>query len=152
MSKNDYFSESAITQRLNRRHRRYVLVSAHFFIGFCLIAIITSRSISIYDMLSDFSPQLATEWANVWHRLPGITPVHFGLLMFGLFVLHAIWASLRTYAENEIDVQMREARYYKSRRYDSDPDTTFRLGDDGELFYDAEEIEYELKPKRKSKR
>jgi hypothetical protein len=148
MSTEDYFSQAAILKRLNRRHRRFTLVAIHFVIAL-VVVVVVSTNLSIFRMLQDLSPGLAAEWSGLWQRIPGITPAMVGMLLFGLFVVHATWAALRTYAENEIDEQMREARYYTYRRRDPMPSAGLRLGDDGELVDDMDEIEYELKPKRK---
>ena len=71
------------------------------------------------------------------------------IVFFAVFALHATWVALRSHAENEIHEQMREARYFASRRHDPESKVDLRVGDDDELTDDLDEMDDELKPKRK---
>lgn len=84
-----------------------------------------------------------------WMRDPIAFSALVTAVVWSLVYIHRLWKRSREHLAAEIDAEMREAREYELRRYELSRDPAYRLTDDGELFYDEEEIEYDVKPKRK---
>lgn len=132
MESNDYFHPNAIRRRVNRRYRGQFASRLHFFFTLLLTAV-------------GFA--LFTSTPNELHRVTHL--VFYLVLLWSLFLIHSLWRRSRSHAEAQIDAELREARDYDLGRYEMDRDASYRLSDDGELFYGADEIEYNVKPKRK---
>jgi membrane protein YdbS with pleckstrin-like domain len=126
MENMEYFNPQEIHRRVSQRHRRQFVLQLHLVWTFLLSAI----GMGLYSYVMPDRANLASV-------------ILLGLvLLWAMLVSHFFWKRSRDRAEIEIDVEMR--RYL----IDRDHDAAYRLRDDGELFY-GEEVEYELKPKRK---
>jgi hypothetical protein len=144
----DYFSQSAIRERVTQRHQRKQGFRVHVF-----LTLIVSLGITFLVML-ETDVFLPNNTLNGTAILLGLLKAALASSVFWLFLLFHVYVKhSREYLAAEIDAEMNKAREYELRRYELDRDhnhdATYRLSDDGELFYDAEEMEYDLKPKRK---
>ncbi len=133
MQRRDYFHPETIQTRVNRRYRRQAALRLHLI----LTVMLTIFGLTVYSYLA-----LRMDYSGVLFWLVESVVV-------ALFAAHLVWKRSRDHAETEIDAQMREARHYQQRDNTLGYDAAYRLSDDGELFYDEDEIEYDVKAKRK---
>jgi hypothetical protein len=143
MIQQDYFDQSAIIGRLERRHRRSTIFRVHVVATLMLSLLVTfmliwGRDIYIGSAFSGSGIFRALFQLGVFLAIPW-------LLVF----FHYFQKRSSDNLDAAIDAEMREARAYDVRSYGGrDDDAVYRLSEDGELFYD-EELAYDLKPKRK---
>lgn len=132
MQRRDYFHPETIQTRINRRYRRQAALRLHLI----LTVLLTVFGLAVYSYLA----------TRLYYS--GVLFLLAETALVGLFAAHVVWKRSRDHAETEIDAQMREARHYQ-RGDVFEHDAVYRLSADGELFYDEDEIEYDLRGKRK---
>ncbi len=130
-----YFSEEEIAQRRERHHQRNMIYRLHLlatFIGSLFITYQVLVKHALFYVDNEFVV-----------RDQGAVLMELGLYLPALWLIvliHLVWKKSREKAEAEVDAVI---QHYETKR------SVYRLSEDGELFDDAEEIDYELKPKRK---
>ncbi len=145
-STDDYFSARGIRQRGLRRNRRRGWLYIHLALTIFMTGLLIAER-NLYLMSRNNFPDEASSYLDS-HYFSLHALIAAGIIWL-LFVLHLIWSRFHSIADMEIDAEMREAREYEMQRYNTGRNAAYRLSDDGELFYDEDEIEYELKPKRR---
>ena len=139
-----YFSEIKILRRKQRREQRNLGYRLHILLTF-LGSLLLSHQVLANSNTFYLRNGIYVQDTAILLQLVLYLPV-----LWLLVLIHLFWKRSREKVEAEIDAQMREARHYQQRDNTLDYDPAYRLSDDGELFYDEDEIEeYELKPKRR---
>ncbi len=151
-----YFSQAAIKSRIDQRQKRYLYLVLHLILVLVITVFVVLDSVAVIQFLSEIHSGTAAILDNFWSGFSG--PQRAAILIAAWLTLpfHYAWVVSRLSAEKILDREMRETREYELRRYElehgrSDREALYRLSADGELFYDDEEIEYDVKPKRKLK-
>jgi protein-S-isoprenylcysteine O-methyltransferase Ste14 len=134
-----YFSLSEIRKRVHRQQRQQLTRILNIGVTLVLAAVMI---IFIYGAFPLPFRSFAERETAIPQLLALLT---FFIVFFVVLLVHRIWLNGQMKIDAEIDEAMRAKR--NTERYREDD--VYRLSDDGELFYDREEVEYDLKPKRK---
>ena len=140
MKNNDFFSPDEIRRRVNRQQRQKLMR----LVNITITVLISVLAFFFLPLLYPH-PMMRLEDRQVTTGMFIATLIAFVITWGGLLV-HRIWLNGQMKIDREIEDTMRTrgsmAQYQDANAY--------RLSDDGELFYDEDEIEYDVKTKRKN--
>lgn len=149
-----YFSQAAIKRRIDQRQKRSLYLVLHLILVLVITAFVVTDAGVMLQFLSEIHAGLTVRLIDFRNGFSGLQLIAVMVTAWLTLPFHYAWVVSRLSAEKILDREMRETREYELRRYElehgrSDRDAVYRLSADGEIFYDDEEIEYDVKPKRR---
>jgi hypothetical protein len=139
MKINDYFSLDAIRRRVNQQTRQQFILTLNILLSLVIVVVMIAIIQDVFPLPSNRFTERATEIHQLLERLAFFT------VFFGVLLIHRVWLKRQIKNDQEIDEAVRaqcDAERYREEYGDY-------LSHDGELTYNVEESEYDLKPKRK---